>query len=48
MCPVTGKVLNVNEKVSKDPTIVNKSPMKDGWIADVSVDKPEEIGIVFM
>src|SRR5262245_21471150 len=30
--PVAGKVTAVNEKIAKDPGIVNKSPYGEGWL----------------
>lgn len=44
IAPVTGKVVAVNEVLENEPTKINKSPMKAGWIAEMTVDKPEEVG----
>lgn len=45
--PVSGKVLKVNDAVEKDPSIVNKSPYKDGWFfALESKDKTEMAGLM--
>jgi glycine cleavage system H protein len=30
--PVAGTVAQVNDKLSKDPGVVNRSPYEDGWI----------------
>lgn len=39
--PITGEVLEVNEKLSEQPELINRSPYDDGWIA---VIKPEKLG----
>lgn len=40
--PVSGKVVNINEIVEKDPSIVNKSPYEDGWFYALEIkDKSE-------
>jgi len=40
--PIAGKVTAVNDKVSADPSILNKSPYKDGWMFKVKLkDKGE-------
>ncbi len=31
--PVAGEIIAVNEKVEDDPSLINKSPYNDGWIA---------------
>lgn len=40
--PVSGKIIAINEKVSKDPALVNKSPYTDGWLFQIETSgKPE-------
>jgi len=39
--PVTGRVIEVNERLVKDPALVNRSPYKEGWIVKV---RPESLG----
>ena len=41
--PVTGKVLKFNEKLEDSPELVNKDPYGEGWMIQVSIDKPEEL-----
>lgn len=41
--PVSGKVTAVNEKVSKDPAIVNKSPYEDGWLYQIEISNKSEL-----
>lgn len=40
--PVTGEVLEVNEELADDPTLVSKDPMSV-WIIKVSIDNPTEL-----
>ena len=35
--PVTGRIVEVNEAVVDDPSLVNTSPFEDGWLIKVSV-----------
>jgi len=42
--PVSGKVTEVNEKLSSDPTLVNHSPYGEGWILRIEMSSPEEVG----
>lgn len=35
LAPISGTVVEVNEKVLKDPSIVNRSPYEKGWIMKV-------------
>ncbi len=30
--PVSGEILEVNEKVDEDPTLINKDPYGEGWL----------------
>ena len=39
----SGRVLSVNPKIEADPSIVNHSPLTEGWIAKIEVDDPSEI-----
>ena len=45
--PVSGKVLEFNPAIDEndgdDPTLVNNSPYKDGWIVKVEMTDPEEV-----
>lgn len=43
MCPATGKILEVNKALDNEPGIINSSAEKEGWVAKMSVDKPQEI-----
>eukprot|EP00026_Physarum_polycephalum_P021512 Phypoly_transcript_24802.p1 GENE.Phypoly_transcript_24802~~Phypoly_transcript_24802.p1 ORF type:complete len:162 (+),score=37.85 Phypoly_transcript_24802:51-536(+) len=36
--PISGKVIEGNEALGKDPAIINKSPEQDGWICKLQVE----------
>ena len=38
--PLTGEIVEINEKLSDNPEIINSSPYKDGWFFKV---KPQNI-----
>jgi glycine cleavage system H protein len=41
--PVTGEVVEVNEKVDADPSLVNVDPFGDGWLFVVRVTAATEL-----
>jgi glycine cleavage system H protein len=41
--PVTGTVVEVNEKLRDEPELVNKDPYGGGWIVAVKMDDPKEL-----
>lgn len=41
--PVTGEVIEVNEKVIEDASIINKEPYSEGWIAKINIDNKDEL-----
>jgi glycine cleavage system H protein len=40
MCPLSGKVIEVNAKLADNPGLINASPEKDGWIAKLELSEP--------
>ena len=38
--PLTGEIVEINEKLSDNPEIINSSPYEDGWFFKV---KPQNI-----
>jgi glycine cleavage system H protein len=42
-CPVSGKVVERNASLEKQPELVNKSPYGEGWIIKVEMSKPAEL-----
>lgn len=41
--PVTGEIIEVNEKVIEDASIINKEPYGEGWIAKINIDNKDEL-----
>lgn len=42
-CPLTGRILAVNEDLEEAPSLVNKDPYEDGWLFKVSIEDPDEL-----
>ena len=41
--PVTGEVVEVNDALDADPSLVNQDPYGDGWMLKVRVSDPGEL-----
>lgn len=41
--PVSGEVIEVNEKLLDDTSIINKDPYGEGWIAKIKIDNKDEL-----
>jgi glycine cleavage system H protein len=41
--PIAGEVLEVNEKITSSPEVVNKDPYGDGWMIRIQITKPEQL-----
>ena len=41
--PITGTVLEVNDKLGDAPETVNSDPYGNGWMVKISIAKPEEL-----
>ncbi len=41
--PLTGTVLEVNEKLTTDPELVNKDPYGDGWMVKVALKSASDV-----
>lgn len=41
--PVSGKVLQVNEKLNDQPELVNKDPEGEGWLVKIEMTNPNEL-----
>lgn len=41
--PVSGIVAEVNEKLNDEMSLVNKSPMEEGWLAKIRLTNPSEV-----
>lgn len=44
---VSGKIIEANEEIEFDSTIINKSPYDEGWIATVELSDPSELDGLF-
>ena len=40
--PLSGEVVEVNEKLADSPEMVNEDPYGDGWLAKVKLNDPSE------
>jgi len=41
--PISGEIVEVNEKLKDEPSIINNDPYGEGWIAKIKMENPEEI-----
>ena len=41
MCPMSGKVLEVNEEAQANPSLVEKDPYFKGWLYRILPSDPE-------
>ena len=41
--PVTGEVVEVNEQLSSDPSIVNRDPYGEGWMLKLKLDDETQL-----
>lgn len=41
--PVSGEVLEVNEKLADSPELINNDPFGEGWIIKLKVDDPADV-----
>jgi len=42
-CPVDGEIIEINEKLSEHPELINQSPYEEGWIVKIKPSNPEQI-----
>jgi glycine cleavage system H protein len=42
-CPVAGEVVEVNDGIEGDPSVVNKDPYGAGWMIKLKVKNPGEL-----
>jgi glycine cleavage system H protein len=43
IAPVSGTVIEVNEKLADSPEMINEDPYGKGWIAIIKMDNPVEV-----
>ena len=41
--PVSGKIIEVNQKIENSPEIINEDPYNDGWIIKMEIENEEEL-----
>lgn len=40
--PLSGEIVEINERLEEAPETVNKSPYGDGWFVKIALENPEE------
>jgi glycine cleavage system H protein len=43
IAPVSGTIIEVNEKLAESPEIINEEPYGKGWIAVIEMEDPNEL-----
>lgn len=41
--PVGGEVVETNAAIAEDPSLVNQSPMEDGWFVKLKISDPDAL-----
>ncbi len=41
--PVAGEIVEVNEELEDDPTLINQSPYGEGWIVKIEMSDPGDL-----
>ncbi len=41
--PLSGSIIDVNEKLINTPELINKSPYEEGWICKIKISNPAQI-----
>lgn len=41
--PVSGTVIEINDKLESEPEIVNSDPYNNGWLAKIEISNPDEV-----
>ncbi len=44
LMPLSGEIIETNEKLTNNPDLINKSPYEDGWIIKIKINHNDEIG----
>lgn len=42
-CPVSGEIVEVNEELNDNPSLVNESPFDKGWLFKLKLSNPGEV-----
>ncbi len=43
ICPIDGKVLEVNQAVVENPDVISEDPYEDGWLVKLQATEPAQI-----
>ena len=43
LMPLSGEIIEVNEKLANNPELVNSSPYGDGWFVKIKISDPKEL-----
>ncbi len=43
IAPVSGVVLEVNDLLNDDPSVINSDPYEEGWIARIEIEDMEQV-----
>lgn len=41
--PLTGRIIEINEELANDPSVINSDPYGDGWICDIHIKDQLEV-----
>ena len=41
--PISGKIVEVNEKIENEPELINSDPYNDGWLIKIAISNPDEL-----
>ena len=41
--PISGEIVEVNEKVIEDSSLMNSDPYGEGWVAKIRIESPDEL-----
>ncbi len=41
--PVSGEIVEVNEKLASEPGLINQDPYGEGWIVKIKLSNPDEL-----
>jgi glycine cleavage system H protein len=44
--PISGQIIEINQKIIDDPTLVNSDPLGDGWFFKLKIADPSEIDLL--
>ncbi|KAH7931051.1 hypothetical protein BV22DRAFT_25550 [Leucogyrophana mollusca] len=42
--PVSGTVIEINERLNSEPGLLNRSPEDEGWLCKIKLSTPDEMG----